>query len=134
MHADLARVEDAIAAVKAGDPSALHYLYVRYADTVSSYVASIVGGRPDAEELTQGVFLKLPRAIAAYDAGGLPFEGWLLRVARGSALDFLRARRDMSPEQLELLALRHLAGLTTAEIVAGLGPAKTYHLEAMRAR
>jgi RNA polymerase sigma-70 factor (ECF subfamily) len=109
MQADLARVERAITAVKAGDPSALHYLYVRYADIVSSYVASIVGGRQEAEEVTQSVFHKLPRAIAAYEAGGLPFEGWLLRVARSSALDFLRARREMSPEQLEVVALRHLA-------------------------
>jgi RNA polymerase sigma-70 factor, ECF subfamily len=121
MQADLARVEQAITAVKAGDPSAVHYLYVRYADVVSSYVATIVGDGREAEEVTQGVFLKLPRAIGAYEAGGLPFEGWLLRVARSAALDFLRSRREMSPEQLEVLALRHLAGLTTAEIVARLG-------------
>ena len=120
MHADLARVERAITAVKAGDPSALHYLYVRYADVVSSYVASIVGGRRDAEDVTQSVFLKLPQAIAAYEAGGLPFEGWLLRVARSRALEFLRTRREMSPERLEVLALRHLAGLDTSEIVARL--------------
>jgi RNA polymerase sigma-70 factor, ECF subfamily len=120
MHADLARVERAITAVKAGDPSALHYLYVRYADVVSSYVASIVGARRDAEDVTQSVFLRLPQAIAAYEAGGLPFEGWLLRVARSRALEFLRTRREMSPERLEVLALRHLAGLDTSEIVARL--------------
>jgi RNA polymerase sigma-70 factor (ECF subfamily) len=120
MHADLARVENAITAVKAGDPSALHYLYVRYADVVSSYVASIVDGRRDAEDVTQSVFLRLPQAIAAYEAGGLPFEGWLLRVARSRALEFLRTRREMSPERLEVLALRHLAGLDTSEIVARL--------------
>jgi RNA polymerase sigma-70 factor, ECF subfamily len=120
MHADLARVERAITAVKAGDPSALHYLYVRYADVVSAYVASIVGGGRDAEDVTQSVFLRLPQAIAAYEAGGLPFEGWLLRVARSRALEFLRTRREMSPERLEVLALRHLAGLDTSEIVARL--------------
>jgi RNA polymerase sigma-70 factor, ECF subfamily len=120
MHADLARVERAITAVKAGDPSAAHYLYVRYADVVSSYVASIIGDRSEAEDVTQGVFLKLPQAIASYEAGGLPFEGWLLRVARGKALEFLRTRREMSPDHLEVLALRHLAGLDTSEIAARL--------------
>jgi RNA polymerase sigma-70 factor, ECF subfamily len=120
MQADLARVEHAIAAVKAGDPSAAHYLYVRYADVVCAYVTSIVGGRREAEDVTQSVFLKLPQAIAAYEAGGLPFEGWLLRVARSSALDFLRKRREMSPEQLEVLALRYLAGLGTSELAARL--------------
>jgi predicted RNA polymerase sigma factor len=120
MHAELARVENAIAAVKAGDPSAMHYLYARYADGVRAYVESVVGSRVDAEEITKGTFLKLPEAIPAYEAGGLPFEGWLLRLARSAALDFLRGRRDMSPEHLEVLALRHLAGLTTAEITARL--------------
>jgi DNA-directed RNA polymerase specialized sigma24 family protein len=122
VQSDLAKVERAITAVKAGDPSALHYLYVRYADVVCAYVASIVGAGDDAEEVTQAVFLKLPRAVAAYEAGGLPFEGWLLRVARGSALEFLRTRREMSPERLELLALRHLAGLSTSDISARLDP------------
>jgi RNA polymerase sigma-70 factor (ECF subfamily) len=120
MQADLARVESAITGVKAGDPSALHYLYVRYADGVRAYVESIVGSRSEADEITKGTFLKLPRAIASYEAGGLPFEGWLLRLARSAALDFLRGRRDMSPERLEVLALRHLAGLTTSEIAARL--------------
>jgi DNA-directed RNA polymerase specialized sigma24 family protein len=120
MQADLARVESAITGVKADDASALHYLYVRYADGVRAYVESIVGSRSDADEITKGAFLKLPRAIASYEAGGLPFEGWLLRLARSAALDFLRGRRDMSPERLEVLALRHLAGLTTSEIAARL--------------
>ncbi len=120
MQAELARVESAIAAVKAGDSSALHYLYARYADGVRAYVESVVGSRLDADEITKGTFLKLPDAIPAYEAGGLPFEGWLLRLARSAALDFLRGRRDMSPEHLEVLALRHLAGLTTSEIAARL--------------
>jgi DNA-directed RNA polymerase specialized sigma24 family protein len=120
MQADLARVEEAITGVKAGDPSALHYLYARYAEGVRSYVESIVGSRVEAEEITKSTFLKLPGAIPAYEAGALPFEGWLLRLARSSALDFLRTQRDMSPERLEVLALRHLGGLTTAEIAARL--------------
>jgi RNA polymerase sigma-70 factor, ECF subfamily len=120
MQADLARVESAITGVKADDPSALHSLYVRYADGVRAYVETIVGSRSDADEITEGTFRKLPRAIASYEAGGLPFEGWLLRLARSAALDFLRGRRDMSPERLEVLALRHLAGLTSSEIAARL--------------
>jgi DNA-directed RNA polymerase specialized sigma24 family protein len=120
MQADLARVEEAIAAMKAGDPSALHYLFARYSDGVRAYVESIVGDRRESDEITRSTFAKLPRAIPAYDAGALPFEGWLLRLARGAALDFLRGRGDMSPERLEVLALRHLAGLSTTEIASRL--------------
>jgi RNA polymerase sigma-70 factor (ECF subfamily) len=112
LPADLARVESAVTAVKAGDPSALHYLYARYGESVRAYVESIVGSRIRADEITKGTFLKLPAAIPAYQAGTLPFEGWLLRLARSAALDFLRGRQEMSPELLEVLALQHLTGLT----------------------
>jgi RNA polymerase sigma factor (sigma-70 family) len=112
MQADLARVESAITAVKAGDSSALHYLYARYGDGVRGYVESIVGSRIEADEITKATFVKLPRAIPAYEAGTLPFEGWLLRLARRAALDYLRGRRELSPELLEVLALQHLTGLT----------------------
>jgi RNA polymerase sigma factor (sigma-70 family) len=115
MPADLGRVESAITAVKAGDPSALHYLYARYGESVRAYVENIVGSRIQADEITKGTFVKLPRAIPAYEAGTLPFEGWLLRLARSAALDFLRGRRELSPELLEVLALQHLTGLTPSD-------------------
>jgi DNA-directed RNA polymerase specialized sigma24 family protein len=115
VQADLARVESAITAVKAGDPSALHYLYARYGEGVRAYVESIVGSRIQADEITKGTFVKLPRAIPAYEAGTLPFEGWLLRLARSAALDFLRGRKELSPELLEVLALQHLTGITPSD-------------------
>jgi RNA polymerase sigma factor (sigma-70 family) len=87
MQADPERVERAITAVKAGDPSALHYLYVRYADDVCSYVKSIVREHGDAEDVTQTVFMGLPRAIARYESRVLSFERWLLRLARDSAVE-----------------------------------------------
>jgi RNA polymerase sigma factor (sigma-70 family) len=115
MPADLPRVESAVTAVKAGDPSALHYLYARYGEGVRAYVENIVGSRIQADEITKATFVKLPRAIPAYEAGTLPFEGWLLRLARSAALDFLRGRRELSPELLEVLALQHLTGLTPSD-------------------
>ncbi len=120
MQADLARVESAITAVKAGDPSALQYLRTRYGEGVRAYVESIVGSRIQADEITEGTFRKLPRAIPAYEAGTLPFEGWLLRLARTAALDSLRGREELTPELLEVIALRHLDGLTTSQIAARL--------------
>src|SRR5918996_3789895 len=87
MEADPERVKHAVTAVRAGDPSALHYLYVRYAGDVCSYVRNIVREHGDPEDLTQTVFLKLPRAIATFDSCTLPFERWLLRLARDSALE-----------------------------------------------
>jgi DNA-directed RNA polymerase specialized sigma24 family protein len=87
MHADVERVKRAITAIKAGDPSALHYLYVRYADDVCAYVKSIVREHGDPARVTQTVFLNLPHAIAGYESRSLSFERWLLRLARDSAVE-----------------------------------------------
>jgi RNA polymerase sigma-70 factor, ECF subfamily len=140
----------AIAAAKAGDWSALHYLYTRYADDMYRYVRSIVGNPHDAEDIVQNVFAKLTTAIVKYEQREVPFVAWLLRVGRNAALDHLRAQRlvpceevrtsdegdeqigfersqclrealELLPEeQREVLVLRHIAGLSPTEIAERL--------------
>jgi RNA polymerase sigma-70 factor (ECF subfamily) len=144
-------LEDAIGSAKAGDVSAIHYLYVRFADDVYGYVRSVVRDSHEAEDITQNVFAKLPTAIARYEPRDVPFAAWILRVARNAALDQIRARRqipfaevrtdDNGHEQLgferaqalrealgrlpedqrDVLVLRHLVGLTPHEIGERLG-------------
>jgi RNA polymerase sigma-70 factor (ECF subfamily) len=97
-HADLVR--PAIARAKEGDPSALHYLYVRYADDVFGYVNSIVRDPHDAEDITQTMFAKLMHAILRYEERDVPFSAWILRVARNASLDYLRARRQIPFEEV----------------------------------
>jgi RNA polymerase sigma-70 factor, ECF subfamily len=145
-----AALRRAIAATKSGDPSALHFLYVRYADDVRNYVRSIVRDPHDAEDITQNVFAKLMRAIGKYEQREVPFSAWIVRVARNAALDHMRARRlvpceevrtgdegceqagverlqslreafkQLPEEQREVLALRHIAGLSPPEIAQRL--------------
>jgi RNA polymerase sigma-70 factor (ECF subfamily) len=144
-------LEDAIESAKAGDVSALQYLYIRFADDVYGYVRSIVRDSHEAEDITQNVFAKLMKAIARYEPRDVPFAAWILRVARNAALDHIRARRqipfeevrtnDNGHEQLgyeraqalrealsrlpqdqrDVLVLRHLAGLTPHEIAERVG-------------
>jgi RNA polymerase sigma-70 factor, ECF subfamily len=141
----------AIAGAKAGDASALHFLYVRYADDVQRYVESVVRDRHQAEDITQDVFAKLISALARYERREAPFLAWLLRVARNAALDQLRSRRQipfeevrtsdegheqvgfersqalraalegLPEEQREVLVLRHVAGLSPGEIAVRIG-------------
>ena len=58
----------------------------------SSPAASIA--RADAEDLTQLVFVKALEALPRYEARGIPFGGWLFRLARNAIIDHVRTRRD----------------------------------------
>jgi RNA polymerase sigma-70 factor (ECF subfamily) len=145
-----ALVARAVARAKAGDRDALRFLYVRHADDVYGYVNSIVRDPHDAEDITQSVFAKLMTSIGRYEQRDVPFAAWILRVARNAALDHLRAKRlipceevrradegheqlghersqclraaleTLPGEQREVLILRHIAGLSPAEIAERL--------------
>lgn len=90
----------AIARAKEGDREALRLLYIRYSDNVYGYVRSIVRDDKEAEDLTQNVFMKLITVIDKYEDHGVPFSGWLLRLARNVALDHLRRHRAMPSEEV----------------------------------
>jgi RNA polymerase sigma-70 factor, ECF subfamily len=90
----------AIARAKEGDRDAIRLLYIRYSGNVYGYLRSIVRDEREAEDLTQHVFLKLMTAIRKYQDQGVPFSGWLLRLARNVALDHLRRRRPTPTEEV----------------------------------
>jgi RNA polymerase sigma-70 factor, ECF subfamily len=144
-------VYEAVAHAKEGDMSALHFLYVRFADDVCAYVRSIVRDPHTAEDITQIVFTKLMKAIHKYERRDVPFAAWIIRVARNAALDHIRASRQipiaevrtsdegseqvgferalslrealarLPADQREVLVLRHIAGLSPGEIADRLG-------------
>jgi RNA polymerase sigma-70 factor, ECF subfamily len=144
-------VRRAVVRLKQGDRSALHFLYVRYADDVTGFIRSIVRDHHEAEDITHNVFAKLITAIHKYEPREVPFAAWILRVARNAALDHLRARRQipfeevrttdegheqvgfdrsqslreafhrLPPDQREVLVLRHIAGLSPTEIARRIG-------------
>jgi len=89
-------------------------------------------------------------AIGKYERREVPFEAWIMRVARNAALDHLRAKRaipteevrvadgggaqigldrgralrqaleDLPHDQREVLVLRHIVGLSPVEIAGTL--------------
>jgi RNA polymerase sigma-70 factor (ECF subfamily) len=146
-----ALVERAVARAKEGDPEAIRYLYLRYSDNVYSYVRAIVHDDHEAEDVTQHVFAKLMTVITKYEQRGVPFAGWILRLAHNAAVDYIRGGRRATPaedifgedervsddadravclrealstlpeEQRRVVVLRHVVGLTPPEIAAETG-------------
>jgi RNA polymerase sigma-70 factor (ECF subfamily) len=104
-HPDLVTL--AVARAKEGDPNALHFLYVRFADDVCGYVNSIVSSVDDSRDITRRVFGKLMTTIQTHEPGEIPFAAWLLRVSRNAALDHLVAREDAQLRQVLLCLQDH---------------------------
>jgi RNA polymerase sigma-70 factor (ECF subfamily) len=90
----------AVAHAKAGDPDALRFLYLRYADNVYGYVCSIVRDEYEAEDVTQQIFAKLLTSLARYEPREVPFSAWILRVAHNAAIDHVRMRRPLPLEEV----------------------------------
>ena len=145
---ELSRV---IVLAKQGDPDALRYLYVRFADNVYGYARSIVRDEHEAEDVTQQVFTRLMSSIDRYEQRSVPFSSWLLRITHNMAIDHIPRRRavptedtlavdegdderaadlslvlrdalsELPEDQREVVVLRHVAGWTPGEIANHLG-------------
>lgn len=144
-------VKAAISRAQAGNAQALNFLYLRYADEILRFVKSLVRDHHEAEDITQNVFIKLMTVIGQYEPREVPFSAWVRKVARNVALDHLRTRRmtlvedvrvaeddrrqisrernrdlcealkQLTEDQREVLVLRHIVGLSPAEIAKILG-------------
>src|SRR4029453_18223430 len=68
-----------------------------YAGPIYRFIASRVNRPSDAEDLTQLVFVKALEALPRYEARGIPFGGWLFRLARNAIIDQIRTRKDHLP-------------------------------------
>ena len=83
-----------VAEAKAGDREAFGRIFDAYAGPIHRFIASRVNRPSDAEDLTQLVFVKVLEALPRYESRGVPFGGWLFRLARNAVIDFVRTRHD----------------------------------------
>jgi RNA polymerase sigma-70 factor (ECF subfamily) len=141
----------AVRRAQGGDPDAMRFLYLRFADNVYGYVCSIVRDEHDAEDVTQQIVSKLLSSLERYAPSSVPFSAWILRVAHNASIDHLRARRAIPCEEVrsadepasdvgrerwsdlqaafatlpfdqrQVLMMRFVVGLTPGEIADRLG-------------
>jgi RNA polymerase sigma-70 factor (ECF subfamily) len=94
MSLDDAAIEQLVHQAKSGDGDAFGQLFDHYHEAIYRYIASRVYRPTDAEDLTQTVFVKALEALPRYEARGVPFGGWLFRLARNAVIDFVRTRHE----------------------------------------
>ena len=73
-----------------GDPDAFARIFDEYAAPIHRFIASRVNNPSDAEDLTQLVFVKALEALPRYEVRGIPFGGWLFRLAKNAIIDQIR--------------------------------------------
>jgi RNA polymerase sigma-70 factor, ECF subfamily len=94
MTLDDAAIERLVAEARAGDTWAFGMIFDHYHDSIYRFIASRVHRPSDAEDLTQHVFVKALEALPRYEARGIPFGGWLFRLARNAVIDHVRTRHE----------------------------------------
>ena len=87
-----------------GDQGALATLFVDYGDLVFRTALRLTNSRPDAEDVTQDLFLRLPAAVEGFTGPASSFPGWIRRVAVRQALMHLRAGRRRREVGVEAIA------------------------------
>lgn len=77
----------------AGDEDAFSALLDRYEKTVYNLAFQYTRHREDAADITQDVFIKLWRTLGSF-RGDCSFSGWVIRITRNTALDYLRRQNN----------------------------------------
>lgn len=93
MTLDDATIERLVREAQAGDAFAFGRIFDHYHGPIHRYVASRIRHLTDAEDLTQVIFVKALEALPRYEERGIPFGGWLFRLARNAVIDHVRTTR-----------------------------------------
>ncbi|MFL5647701.1 MAG: RNA polymerase sigma factor [Chloroflexota bacterium] len=83
-----------VAEAQGGNPEAFGRIFDAYVGPIHRFIASRVNRPSDAEDLTQLVFVKALEALPRYQSRGIPFGGWLFRLARNAVIDHIRTSHE----------------------------------------
>lgn len=98
MHtADTQHERDLVSAAQA-DPERFIELYDRFFHRVWAYVIRRARNRAEAEDVTSEVFRRALENLAGYEWRGLPFVGWLLRIAANTLANRWEKQSRESPD------------------------------------
>lgn len=88
--------------VAQGDGAACAVLVDRHLGRITAFAARMLGGRAEAEEVAQEVFVRVWKHAENWEPGRALFSTWLHKVALNLCYDRLRRRRETAlPEHYE---------------------------------
>jgi RNA polymerase sigma-70 factor (ECF subfamily) len=90
--------------ISAGDQQAFARFFDLHSPAVLGLLFRILGGRGEAEEVLQEVFLQVWQQADRYEPGRSTARGWLLMLARSRALDRLRRVEARSRREHEAVS------------------------------
>jgi RNA polymerase sigma factor (sigma-70 family) len=114
---------DLVSRTMRGDHDAFAALYASHAGSAYAAVLRLLGSVPDAEDVTQELFVALPATLAGYDPGRGALGAWLRRVAVRLALMRMRTvrrRRETDAGAVALLLARDDSALERLSIETAL--------------
>jgi len=85
-----------LAAIAEGDQQALATVYRRHGTLIYSLIVRILVNEMEAQEVMQDTFLQIWRRALKYNPERSSAIAWMIMIARGLALDRLRARSRRS--------------------------------------
>jgi RNA polymerase sigma-70 factor (ECF subfamily) len=86
-----------------GDRAAFRQLYRHFLPKIYGYIASRVGGKQEAEDLTSTVFLKVVEHFDRFkNRGEGSFAAWIFTIARNELKQFYRRSRPETPLSNEI--------------------------------
>lgn len=92
----------------AGDRDAVAEIIGLHHAPVYRVCLRMMGGREDAEDAAQEVFVRMMRVLPKYDASR-PFAPWLYAIALNVCRDHLRKRKYRTTQPLEAASDRYIA-------------------------
>ncbi len=107
--------EELIAAYLAGEETAFGELTNRHLRGVYSFALRLVGDASAAEDISQETFLKAWKSLKKYDVHSSKFKTWLLRIARNTAIDYLRKKKHVPLSAFENEAGSNVLAETIAD-------------------
>jgi RNA polymerase sigma-70 factor (ECF subfamily) len=93
--------EDLIDAYLNGEEDVFALLVQRHLKPVYSFVVRFIGNKDDAEDIVQETFLKAWKNVKKYSRHSSQFKTWIMRIARNTAIDYLRKKKHIPFSAIE---------------------------------